>query len=85
MIIAVTNLKGGVGKSTVARNLAVYFTEKGAKVCIVDTDLQQRTTCDWIERRGEEVPHIAVFPMTTVDGLPKIFGRTMAMDMKSLS
>jgi len=71
MIIAVTNLKGGVGKSTISRNLAVYFNDKVDKVCIVDTDIEQRTTCDWLERRGEDAEHIPVFPMTTVDGLSK--------------
>lgn len=71
MIIAVTNLKGGVGKSTLARNLAAYFIHKGIKACIIDTDLEQRTTCDWLERRDENAVHIPVFPMTTVQGLPK--------------
>jgi chromosome partitioning protein len=71
MIIAVTNLKGGVGKSTISRNLAAYFADNGVKVCIVDTDLEQRTTCDWLERRDENNQSIAVFPMTTVQNLPK--------------
>lgn len=70
MIIAVTNLKGGVGKSTIARNLAAYFTKQGAKTCIIDTDLEQRTTCDWQERRESEM-RVPVFPMTTVQALPK--------------
>ncbi|MBK8558229.1 MAG: AAA family ATPase [Lewinellaceae bacterium] len=71
MIIAVTNLKGGVGKSTIARNLAAYFIKKKVKTCIVDTDLEQRTTCDWQERRDEAEIRIPVFPMTTVQALPK--------------
>lgn len=71
MIIAVTNLKGGVGKSTIARNLAAYFIKRGIKTCIIDTDLEQRTTCDWQERRDESAVRIPVFPMTTVQALPK--------------
>lgn len=71
MIIAVTNLKGGVGKSTIARNLAAYFIQRGAKTCIIDTDLEQRTTCDWQERREDSEMRIPVFPMTTVQALPK--------------
>lgn len=70
MIIAVTNLKGGVGKSTLSRNLAVYFAQQNEKVCIVDTDIEQRTTCDWRARReGETNLLVDVFPMSTVDGL----------------
>lgn len=71
MVISVTNLKGGVGKSTLSRNIAVYFAQQGLKSCIVDTDLEQRTTCDWLERRSEEATHVPVFPMTTVQALPK--------------
>jgi chromosome partitioning protein len=70
MIVSVTNLKGGVGKSTLSRNLAVYFAQQGNKVCIIDTDIEQRTTCDWrIRREGETELQIDVFPMSGVDGL----------------
>lgn len=70
MIIAVTNLKGGVGKSTLSRNLAVYFANQGEKTCIIDTDIEQRTTCDWRTRReGESTLQVDVFPMSSVDGL----------------
>jgi chromosome partitioning protein len=60
MIIAVTNLKGGVGKSTVAQNLAVCFAHAGKKVCILDTDLKQRTTMRWAGERPEHLPSIIV-------------------------
>lgn len=38
-VIAVASGKGGVGKSTVAANLAVSFAQTGAKVGLLDTDI----------------------------------------------
>jgi chromosome partitioning protein len=61
MKIAVTNLKGGVGKTTIAVNLAAAFTLRGKSVCIVDTDLKQHSALQWAGSRGEDRATIQVF------------------------
>lgn len=65
MIISVTNLKGGVGKSTLAQNLAVNLAKKGRKICIADTDVEQQTSVKWSTVRSqnevEGIPEIPVF------------------------
>ena len=71
MIISVTNLKGGVGKSTIAQNLAVCFAHMGYKVCIVDTDTNQ-TSVKWSSFRNEDSPSVLVFGMTEMGALPKM-------------
>jgi flagellar biosynthesis protein FlhG len=38
-VVAVTSGKGGVGKTTVAVNLAVAFAQQGSRVLLVDADL----------------------------------------------
>jgi len=60
MIVGITNLKGGVGKSTITQNLAVSLAHRGYKVCILDTDLGQRSSMKWSAQRSEDVPAIPV-------------------------
>lgn len=54
MIIAVSNLKGGVGKTTVTTNIAVCFAQRGQSVCIVDTDLGQQSSMEWASNRADD-------------------------------
>jgi chromosome partitioning protein len=64
MIIAVSNLKGGVGKTTITTNIAVCFAQRGRSVCIVDTDLGQQSSMEWSSNRAEksaDAIHIPVF------------------------
>ena len=79
MIISSASYKGGVGKSTVSQNLAVYFAHSGYKVCIVDCDESAATT-KWAGVRQEKgiEPFIQIIQMTnpktiigTVNGLYK--------------
>lgn len=64
MIIAVTNLKGGVGKTTIATNLAVCLSHRGNQVCIVDTDLGQQSSMEWSGNREEEKLAVPVYGVT---------------------
>lgn len=45
--IGVVSQKGGVGKSTLARDIARQFAADGYKVKIADLDLKQTTSRDW--------------------------------------
>ena len=70
MKIGVSNLKGGVGKTTISQNLAVCFAQMGYKTCIVDTDENQNSLA-WSGVRPAELPTITVVGITDVMALAK--------------
>ena len=64
-IIAVGNLKGGTGKSTIAVNLACRLAEEGRSVLLIDAD-PQGTAAAWL-RDGPERLHVASAPLPRAD------------------
>lgn len=56
-VILVANPKGGVGKSTIAANLAGYFARAGRRTMLGDLDPQQSVTA-WLKARSSSLPAI---------------------------
>lgn len=56
-VIVVANPKGGVGKSTLATNLAGWFARQGRSTMLGDTDRQQ-SSARWLALRPAGLPHI---------------------------
>ena len=55
--ILVANPKGGVGKSTLATNLAGYWARAGHRVMLGDIDRQQ-SSATWLKLRPAALPHV---------------------------
>ena len=65
MIISSISYKGGVGKSTLAQNLAIALALDNYKVCIIDADESAATT-RWfaIRQENNKEPFVNVVQMT---------------------
>lgn len=56
-VFLIANPKGGVGKSTVATNLAGYFARSGERTMLGDLDRQQSSRA-WLRLRAASLPKI---------------------------
>lgn len=62
-IVLIANPKGGVGKSTVATNLAGYFARRGLSTMLGDLDRQQSALA-WLRIRPPTLPPVASWDRT---------------------
>jgi Mrp family chromosome partitioning ATPase len=65
MIISLVNSKGGVGKSTLAGNLAGWLARHGRSVILADCDTQQSSS-EWIT---EALPDLQVVRLADADAV----------------
>lgn len=62
-VVVIANPKGGVGKTTLATNVAGYFASRGHAVMLGDSDRQESSRL-WLSLRPPEAPPVTSWDIT---------------------
>jgi chromosome partitioning protein len=65
MLVAFTNTKGGVGKSTLAAHLAIWLFDKEYRVALLDTD-DQGTSSRWVQNAEPKIKVVTASEMEAI-------------------
>lgn len=65
--VSLLNHKGGVGKSTIAVNIAAYYANTGSKTLLCDLDCQQ-SSYNWQMVRPKQLPKIGILEIDFSNG-----------------
>ena len=65
MLVAFTNTKGGVGKSTLAAHLTIWLFDRGWRVALLDAD-EQQTSSRWVQTAESGITVVTATEMEAI-------------------
>lgn len=81
MVIAVTNQKGGVGKTTTSINISAALALMGKRVLVIDMDPQAHSTISLANEPGKYDTSLYDILMDKSSGIEKIIAKTNIPDL----
>ncbi|QEK38330.1 division plane positioning ATPase MipZ [Candidatus Cytomitobacter primus] len=80
-IIAISNIKGGTGKSTISANLITALSENGHKVFAIDIDNPQYTLHNYFKNRSDALKNkFEYIKLDNIDNLQQVISENQHYD-----
>lgn len=84
-VLAITNQKGGVGKTTTAVNMACYLAGVGYRILFIDLDPQANATGVLLSREDDDSSHAGTYDLLLGANVSEVIQDTILPNLKVIA